>query len=145
MLADPVLVALCVLVPCLGALLLPALGAFWERARDGAALALVLVSFACALALLPGVAAGGTATVALAGHDLLHADRLAVFMALVSSLVGSIIVLYSLGYIGHYENQNEYYFMVVLFLGAMMGLVFSRQPDPPVRLLGDHGASPAGG
>lgn len=126
MLADPVLVALCVLVPCLGALLLPALGAFWERARDGAALALVLVSFACALALLPGVAAGGTATVALAGHDLLHADRLAVLMALVSAGVGSIIVLYSWGYVARFPNRHEYYLMVVLFLGAMMGLVFSR-------------------
>ena len=145
MLADPVLVALCVLVPCLGALLLPALGAFWERARDGAALALVLVSFACALALLPGVAAGGTATVALAGHDLLHADRLAVLMALVSAGVGSIIVLYSWGYIAHYDTGNEYYLMVVLFLGAMMGLVFSRHLIVLYALLGDHRASPAGG
>jgi NADH:ubiquinone oxidoreductase subunit 5 (subunit L)/multisubunit Na+/H+ antiporter MnhA subunit len=50
---------------------------------------------------------------------------LAVFMAVVSSLVGAIIVLYSFGYISHYTNQNEYYLMVVLFLGAMMGIVFS--------------------
>jgi len=35
-------------------------------------------------------------------------------------------VLYSIGYISHYEHRDEYYFMVVLFLGAMMGLVFSR-------------------
>ena len=47
-------------------------------------------------------------------------------MALVSSIVGSIIVFYSTGYIKHYDNRNEYYFMVVLFLGSMMGIVFSR-------------------
>ena len=35
------------------------------------------------------------------------------------------VVIYSLSYIRHYPYQNEYYFMVVLFLGAMMGLVFS--------------------
>jgi len=46
-------------------------------------------------------------------------------MAVVSSLISTIIVLYSFGYISHYENQNEYYSMVVLFLGAMMGLVFA--------------------
>jgi NADH:ubiquinone oxidoreductase subunit 5 (subunit L)/multisubunit Na+/H+ antiporter MnhA subunit len=46
-------------------------------------------------------------------------------MALVSSFIGAIIVLFSFSYISHYENQNEYYLMVVLFLGAMMGLVFS--------------------
>ncbi len=55
----------------------------------------------------------------------LHADGLAVFMAIVSSLVSSIIVLYSWGYVSHYKNQDEYYTMVVLFLGAMMGLVFA--------------------
>ena len=76
---------------------------------------------------------------------ILLADGLAVFMALVSSLISAIIVLYSMGYISHYDYQNEYYLMVVLFLGAMMGLVFSGEPDPAVCLLGDHGASRAGG
>jgi NADH:ubiquinone oxidoreductase subunit 5 (subunit L)/multisubunit Na+/H+ antiporter MnhA subunit len=47
-------------------------------------------------------------------------------MALVSASVSVVIVFYSFGYIRHYENRNEYYTMVVLFLGAMMGLVFSR-------------------
>jgi NADH:ubiquinone oxidoreductase subunit 5 (subunit L)/multisubunit Na+/H+ antiporter MnhA subunit len=53
------------------------------------------------------------------------ADSLAVFMACVSSLISTIIILYSFGYISHYENQNEYYSMVVLFLGSMIGLIFS--------------------
>jgi len=53
------------------------------------------------------------------------ADGLAVFMACLVSFIGAIVVLYSMDYIRRYENQNEYYFMIVLFLGAMMGLVFS--------------------
>jgi NADH:ubiquinone oxidoreductase subunit 5 (subunit L)/multisubunit Na+/H+ antiporter MnhA subunit len=123
---DPVLVAWCVLAPCLGAFLLPALGAVSERIRNAVALLLVLVSFACAAALLPGVWEGRSADLTVAGIDVLHADRLAVLMALVSSGVGSIIVLYSWGYIAGYGSRNEYYLMVVLFLGAMMGLVFAR-------------------
>ncbi len=46
-------------------------------------------------------------------------------MAVTSMLIGLVIVLYSFGYINHYNNQNEYYSMVVLFLGSMMGIVFS--------------------
>ncbi len=46
-------------------------------------------------------------------------------MAMTASLVASVIVLYSFGYIKEYGNQNEYYMMVCLFIGAMMGLVFS--------------------
>ena len=57
---------------------------------------------------------------------VLGADGLAVFMAVVSSLIGAIIVLFSIDYISHYDNQNEYYLMVVLFLGSMMGLVYSQ-------------------
>ena len=69
----------------------------------------------------------------------LIADPLSVFMSLVSSFIGFlIIVLYSFGYISHYENQNEYYLMVVLFLGSMMGLVFSANLIFTVSLLGDH-------
>jgi NADH:ubiquinone oxidoreductase subunit 5 (subunit L)/multisubunit Na+/H+ antiporter MnhA subunit len=60
------------------------------------------------------------------GFDfVLRADGLAVFTAAMSSLISSIIVLYSMSYISHYEYQDEYYCMVVLFLGSMMGLVFS--------------------
>jgi NADH:ubiquinone oxidoreductase subunit 5 (subunit L)/multisubunit Na+/H+ antiporter MnhA subunit len=55
----------------------------------------------------------------------MRADALAVFMACVSSFVSAVIVFYSFGYIAKYKYQNEYYLMVVLFLGAMMGLVFS--------------------
>ncbi len=35
------------------------------------------------------------------------------------------IIFYSFSYISHYENRSEYFAMVVLFLGSMMGLVFS--------------------
>jgi NADH:ubiquinone oxidoreductase subunit 5 (subunit L)/multisubunit Na+/H+ antiporter MnhA subunit len=57
---------------------------------------------------------------------VLQADLLAVFMALSASLLGAVIVVYSFGYLGRAEHQGEYYLMVVLFLGAMMGLVYAR-------------------
>ncbi|OGV67162.1 MAG: hypothetical protein A2283_06035 [Lentisphaerae bacterium RIFOXYA12_FULL_48_11] len=120
------IVFLLVCVPLVGSFVLPLIGRFSEETRNLTAIFFVLVSLVACIFLVPIVMAGETITVQIAGHNLFFADKLAVFMAFVSSLVGSIIVLYSFGYISHYEHRNEYYFMVVLFLGAMMGLVFSR-------------------
>lgn len=120
------ILALAVLAPLLGSLLLPLVGRWSERLRNGLALIFVLVALGMAGMLVPIVAGGTAIAVELAGFTLFYADALAVFMAITSSLVGSIIVLYSFGYIRHYPWRNEYYFMVVLFLGAMLGLIFAR-------------------
>jgi proton-translocating NADH-quinone oxidoreductase chain N len=125
---DNILLSI-VVVPVLGSFLLPAIGRFSARARNAASLALVLVSLIGSCLLVPSVLAGNKSTLIrvlpLGLNFVLTADLLAVFMAIVSSLVGAIIVLYSFGYISHYANQDEYYLMVVLFLGSMMGIVFS--------------------
>ena len=123
------LLLVCVLVPLGGAFILPLLGRVSALLRNVCALCLVGVSLACSILLVPGALAGQDVTWSAAGplgmSFTLTADALAVFMALVSSLVGAVIMLFSFDYISHYKNQNEYYLMAVLFLGAMMGLVFS--------------------
>jgi len=120
---------ICILVPLGGAFLLPLLGRVSARLRNYAAFVMVLASLASSLALVPSALAGETVTFAIAGplgiSFSLSADGLAVFMAIVSSLVGAFIMLFSFDYISHYKNQDEYYLMAVLFLGSMMGLVFS--------------------
>jgi len=126
---NAVLMLVAVFAPLAGAFLLPLLGAVSRLARNYVALALVTASLVCALLLVPGALHGDAVSFRLAaplGFSLVFtADALAVFMAIVSSLVGAIIMLFSFDYISHYENQNEYYLMAVVFLGAMMGLVFS--------------------
>jgi proton-translocating NADH-quinone oxidoreductase chain N len=120
---------LLVFCPVLGAFVLPFLGAISEKLRNVAALAFVVVSLICSLVLLGPVGRGQTITVTAGfapGFGLFHADMLALFMAIVSALVGAIIVFYSWDYISHYKERNEYYLMVVLFLGSMMGLIFAR-------------------
>ena len=119
----------CVLVPLVGAFSLPLLGRLSVRVRNLSALAMVVASLVCSLALVPDAVAGRTSVFVIPGplgiSFSLTADALAVFMAVVSSLVGALIMLFSFDYISHYANQNEYYLMAVLFLGSMMGLVFS--------------------
>ncbi len=117
-----------IFVPVAASFLLPAIGCASKGLRNLCAFAAVGASLLCSVLLIPGVLAGEVTTITmpfLAGGALFQADRLAVFMAIVSSLVGLVIVLYSMGYISHYDNQNEYFFMVVLFLGSMMGIVYS--------------------
>jgi NADH:ubiquinone oxidoreductase subunit 5 (subunit L)/multisubunit Na+/H+ antiporter MnhA subunit len=123
---EPILLAAAVAVPTLGALALPALGRLSARVRQIAVVALAAVPFLCAAGLVPAALAGAPVTVHAGGIPLLHADALAVFVALASGLLGALIVVYSLGYLAGAEHRGEYDFMVVLFLGAMMGLVFAR-------------------
>jgi NADH:ubiquinone oxidoreductase subunit 5 (subunit L)/multisubunit Na+/H+ antiporter MnhA subunit len=52
------------------------------------------------------------------------ADGLSVFMALVSSFVAMLIAIYSREYMRHYEEE-EFYLWMLLFVGSMMGLIFS--------------------
>ena len=118
-----------VLFPVAGAFLLPLAGKSSETLRNW--LALTFISLSCVLSalLVPTVLAGHAVQIRhnmpFGMNIVFHADGLAVFMALISSFIGAIIVLYSFSYISHYDNRDEYYFMVILFLGSMMGLIYS--------------------
>ncbi|MCX5778526.1 MAG: NADH-quinone oxidoreductase subunit L [Elusimicrobia bacterium] len=118
-----------VFFPIIGSCVVPLAGWISPRLRNGFALACVLSSLCSAVCLLPSVFAGDITSVSyslpLGFNFILTADCLSVFMAITASLIGSIIVFYSWGYINHYKNQHEYYFLVTLFLGSMMGIVFS--------------------
>ena len=127
---DGRLMLLCVvLVPCIGAFVLPLLGRISAGLRNLVALGLAVVPLILVIAILPAVVSDGPVKVSTNFDNnfnfILYADGLAVFMAIVSALISSIIIFYSFGYISHYENQNEYYLMVLLFLGGMLGLIFS--------------------
>src|SRR5665647_660673 len=126
---NEILLFCIVFVPVIGSFILPLIGRFSKQLRNILALVFVLVSVVLSFILLPKIISGQAITInysLLPGISfILHADMLAIFMAIAASLIGAVIVFYSFGYISHYENQNEYYMMVVLFLGSMMGLVFS--------------------
>ena len=119
----------CILTPLVGAFLLTPVGKRAPRLRNLFALVFVLTALVCSCLLLPEVLAGNKPSVRWAlplGLSFgFQADALAVFMAITSSLVASVIVVYSYGYIKEYDNQDEYYLMVVLFIGAMMGIVYT--------------------
>jgi len=120
---------LIIFIPIAGALILPLISRIASAFRNGFSFAVIAFSFIASWFLLP-LALKDQAVIIFKSYPLglnfvLTADCLAVYMAIIVSFISALIVLYSFDYIKHYENQNEYYPMVVLFLGAMMGLVFS--------------------
>lgn len=127
-----ILLSAAVFVPIIGAALLPLITRLTsQKTRDCFALAVGILTLAFSATLIKTLA-GSEQPVFLylpfpPGFDLvLRADALAVFMAVVSSFVSVAILFYSMDYMSHYkENLTEYYTMVVLFLGSMMGLVFT--------------------
>ncbi|NLV59102.1 MAG: NADH-quinone oxidoreductase subunit L [Clostridiales bacterium] len=126
---SPSLLLAVVFVPILGACLLPVTGRLSAKFRNALAFLGVLVPFVALLSLLPDALSGTpvslTIPLPLGLSFGLMADGLAVFMALISAFLGLIIVLYSYGYIAHSPHQGEYYFFVVLFIGAMMGITLT--------------------
>ncbi len=120
---------LTIFIPVLGSLLVPLAGSISPRVRSAWAVLLGAVTAFLPLTLIPQAMKGGeiiwARSLALGLDFILVIDPLAIFMAIVSSFIGFLILIYSLGYIHHEDHQNEYYLMVVLFIGSMMGLVFS--------------------
>jgi NADH:ubiquinone oxidoreductase subunit 5 (subunit L)/multisubunit Na+/H+ antiporter MnhA subunit len=116
-------------VPLLGSFVLPYLGMLSKKARNIGSL-LLLIYPLCVLGFMaPSIFAGNipafTANLPFGLVFSFRADILSWFAASVSLFISALIILYSWSYVSHYEHQNEYFFMVVLFAGSMSGLIFS--------------------
>lgn len=118
-----------ILAPIIGAFTVPLLGLASKPGRNAWAVILGLATTFFALTLLPAAFSGEThvfeRAIGLGIDAVFVVDGLSVFMAIASALVSTMIIIYSLGYIKEFNYQQEYFLMVVLFLGSMMGLVFS--------------------
>jgi NADH-quinone oxidoreductase subunit L len=115
-------------VPWLGALLVWTLGDGRPRAQHSAAAIFAVAGGAAALLLLPFV--GETAVVrvpigGIFGDFTLVANGLGVFLAAVAAVVGSLAVIFSGSYMHNAAQLGRYYALVLLFIGAMAGLVLA--------------------
>ncbi len=123
------LTLLSIFIPIVGAFTVPLVGIISPRARAPWAVLLGFATAISTLLLIPFALSGQSQVLRwdlILGLDfILNVDALSIFMSIVSSSIGALILLYSVGYIGHADNQNEYYLMFLLFIGSMMGLVYS--------------------
>ncbi|HOL50176.1 MAG TPA: NADH-quinone oxidoreductase subunit L, partial [bacterium] len=120
-----------IFVPVLGCLAIPLASLVSTRLRNLVALLLGFATFILPIFLIPAVLQSPEGQIVFRYPSILNLnfilliDGLSVFVALVSSFIGALIILYSIDYVAHNEFQTEYYTMVVMFIGSMMGLVFS--------------------
>ena len=101
----------------------------WPKVRNWFAAAIVCITFLLAVSLLLDVQSGQTITSSipwLSAYNFTvtaHVDGLTAFLAVVVNSLGLLIVVYSQGYMGHEKGLPRYYSLVLLFIGAMTGLV----------------------
>lgn len=103
----------------------------WPKIRNWFAAVVVGMTFLLAVSLIVEVQTNGPITSSVSwlsayGFQLTaHVDGLAAFLAAVVNSLGFLIVVYSQGYMGHEKGLPRYYALVLLFIGAMTGLVIA--------------------
>jgi NADH-quinone oxidoreductase subunit L len=124
------------LLPLVSTLFVPLIAKFSEKARNYFAVLISLVTAVLALSLVPDVyfATGETVTASASwipsiGINGINAgvllDPLSVLFAVLVAFFGLIITIYSMGYMKDEEGLTRYYFLLLLFIGSMIGLVVS--------------------
>ncbi len=117
-------------IPLAGAGLIPLAGALSNKLRGWLAVAAAGLGMAAALYGAWTYTAPSTEGFTLWLPTLsvtlqVKVDQLSVLVGAFVSFVSFLVVVYSLGYMRHEQGQTRYYSLVLLFVGAMMGLVMA--------------------
>ena len=119
------------IIPLVTCLFVPVVAKKSDRVRNYFVIAIAAVVAALALSMVPGVFSGsGQATGSTIGwiggiNAGVFIDPLSVLFTVLISFFGLIIAVYSLGYMKGEEGLTRYYFLLMLFIGSMIGLVIS--------------------
>ena len=118
-------------LPLIASLFVPIIGKYSDKARNYFVVAIAAVTATLALSLVPGVFFGhGEAIIStvswIAGIDAgVFVDPLSVLFTVLVAFFGLIIAIYSLGYMKGEEGLTRYNYLLLLFIGSMIGLVLS--------------------
>ncbi|MCG7408794.1 Na+/H+ antiporter subunit A [Paenibacillus sp. ACRRX] len=124
----------CIFLPFISAMLVPLLYKYFNRlVHTGWFVLLVPMSiFVYLLQYIPGVAAGDTYKYTLSWIPSLdvnlisYVDGLSLLFGLLISGVGSLVIIYSIFYMSKArEALHNFYIYLLMFMGAMLGVVFS--------------------
>src|SRR3990170_2059281 len=124
---------LAIFVPLLGAGAVPLAGLVSRKVRDFTAVAFGLAAAAFTILTLFAVRPDAVPVYAwipvLNVRFDLRIDALGAFVGAIAGTIGFLVVLYSLAYMRHAEEEgyslSRYYALVLLFIGAMIGLGLS--------------------
>ncbi len=124
-------IALSILVPLAGALVITALGR-WPNLREAATLITAVTTFGVVLSIAPTVFAGGQPTLdvieMLPGlHIAFTVEPLGMTFALLASFLWIVTSIYSIGYMRahHEQNQTRFYAFFAIAIASTMALAFA--------------------
>lgn len=129
--ADAVLLLLPSGVLCAGAVLQIVFARLLSPRGKGALATLCSIpAIAGVLALLPAIRDGKTFHVVLLPWDgplafVLHADALSVLFSCMGTVLGGIVLLYSVGYMAHDRGATRFYATMQVFIAGFVALVYS--------------------
>ena len=126
------LLHIAVLLPLIFALIIPILYRFVKRIHLGwFVLPVPIVLFIYFLTMISITMSGNTVMKTLNwmphfGMNFnLYVDGLGLLFSLLITGIGSLVVLYSIGYLSKSEQLGNFYCYLLLFMGAMLGVVLS--------------------
>ena len=116
-----------ILVPVLSAALVPAAHLLGNKFRNAFAVASSILTAGIVLMLILQIKSGSSFSFEwLPNINVgICLDALSINLACVAAVIGSLIVLYSVKYMEKEDGLLRYYSLVLLFIGAMIGLVLS--------------------
>lgn len=123
-----ILILLTIGLSWLGALVVWLIGDQRPRAQHSLAVLFAVAAGIAALLMLPNTSDKPALTIAFGGifGDLTFTpDGLGVFLAVIATVVGSLAVIFSVDYMHGEAQLGRYYAFVLLFIGAMAGLVLT--------------------
>jgi NADH-quinone oxidoreductase subunit L len=118
-------------LPLIASLFVPVIGKYSDKARNYFVVVVAAVTAVLALSLVPSVWSGtGSATTftvtwipqITAG---VYIDPLSVLFTCLVAFFALIIAVYSIGYMKGEDGLTRYYYLILLFIGSMIGLVIS--------------------
>lgn len=115
-------------LPWLGALACWGVGDWHPRARNALAVGFAASAGLAALGLLPFVTSSALLRLpagGVFGDWTFVPDGLGVFLAVIATVVGSLTILFSVEYMRGEAQLGRYYALILLFIGAMAGLVLA--------------------
>jgi NADH-quinone oxidoreductase subunit L len=118
-------------LPLVASCFVPLIAKKGDKVRNYFVIAIAVVTAALALSLVPGVffgngqATGSTIAWITGINAGVYIDPLSVLFTCLVAFFGLIIAIYSWGYMKGEEGLTRYYFLILLFIGSMIGLVIS--------------------
>src|SRR3972149_9484347 len=117
------------ILPLIASFFVPLIGKYSEKGRNYFAVAVAAVTAGLAFSLIPAVWEGNGQAIETQGISWLpgitagvYIDPLSVLFSCLIGFFALIIAVYSIGYMKGENGLTRYYYLILLFIGSMIGL-----------------------